>query len=283
MIYSKSGILTSAIYSHWKKWVLSLTAITTLTACPVDSNTVADENLIAMFLVQNDNGQASTTVTFTSRDLAGTNDVDLVAGESIWYQNSDDRGELDKRSDGEYTAILPSAAADIYSFELTREPVDSDQTENRLRFFREISDNHAYLPEPFQSVQAELIQFGPTININWLSVDSSLQLIDGFVIDSSEDSFNAIATCQAENDSIDLAISEGSFAQQNGMTLLEIPVTDNLQDVAGLSPEVIAVTSCEFNVQLVRTANGVTDELLSRRSTATGQVLLDIAIQWAGQ
>lgn len=277
MNHDKLGILQSTIHRYPKRFVLSLTALTTLTACPVDSTSVADENLIAKFLVQNDNGQVSTIVTFTSRDLGGTQDVDLVADESISYQNSEGRGELDKRGDGEYSATVSSAAADIYSFTLTRKSDDS------TLFYREISDNHAYLPEPFQSVQTEPLQFGPSINLNWVAVDNSLQLVDGVVIEGIEESFITNATCQAGNESIEFAIADGSFVEQNGLTVLEIPVTEYLQQVSGLSAAVIAMTSCDFDVQLIRAANGVTDNLLSRRSTARGEVLRNIAIQWTGQ
>lgn len=259
------------------KFVLSLTTIALLTACDVDSTSVTDDNLIATFLVQNDNGQANTTVTFATRDFAGDNTVDLVGVETIWYEQSGVSGELHKSRDGEYTGSLPSEAAGWYSFRLVRE------TGNNVEVSREIIDNHAFLPGSFQSLQAEPLQVGPVISINWALDDNALQSIDGFIAERSEDTFNAIATCQVENETMDLAITEGSIVQQSGISLLDIRVTEHLQQVIGLSAAVIATTSCEFDVQLVRTVIGVTDTSLDRRSSASGQFLHNVTIQWAGQ
>ena len=265
----------SGIRGRLSQGVVLLAAIVSLTACPVSSTSVTDANLIATFLVQNDNGQGSATVTFESRDLAGTHAVDLVAGESVWYEHQKARNELRKISDGKYAASLPSEITGWFSFSVRREDEEL--------LYREVDDNHVYLPETFQSLQVEPLQFGPVIRLNWALSDNSLQSISGFTAGDSEDTFNAIATCQVENESIALAITEGNFVQQNGMSLLEIPVTEYLQQVAGLSTVVIAATTCEFDIQLVRTLAGDTDVYLNRRSSASGQVLQNIAVQWAGQ
>lgn len=277
MKHNKRGILVSINQARLIKSVLSLAVIASLTACDVDSISVTDENLIATFLVQNDNGQASATASFASRDLAGNNVVNLIANESIRYHQDGEGGELQKDRDGEYAASLPSTAAGLYSFTLIRE------LESGGQFTREITDNHVFLPDSFQSLQAEPLQFGPVINLSWALDGNSLQSIDGFIIGNSEDTFNSLAICQLESGPIGLAITEGRFAQQNGMSLLEIPVTEYLQQEANLSAAAIATASCEFDVQLVRTVIGVTDISLDRRSSTSGKVLQNVTIQWTSQ
>ena len=277
MKYNKSKSIVAISKGQWMKCLFSLTAIAVITACDVSSTSVTDTDLVATFLVQNDNGQASATATFTSSDPAGDNTVDLVAGESIWYQNNDVSNELRKRADGEYSAVLATTAAGWYSFNLKR------QSEDRELFTREVNENYVYLPDPIQSVQAEPLQFGSVINLSWAQADNALQSINGFTAERSEDTFNAIATCQLEDESISLAITEGQTAQQDGIVLLEIPVTENLLQVPGLTAASIATLQCEFDVQLVRTMIGVTDVSLNRKSSASGQVLQNITIQWVGQ
>lgn len=274
---NKSQFLLAISQGRWMKCLFSLTAIAALTACEVSSTSVSDADLVATFLVQNDNGQATTSVTFTSSDPAGDNTVDLVDGESIWYQNNDVSNELRKSADGEYSAALASTAAGWYSFALKR------QSEDREQFTREVNENYVYLPDPIQSLQAEPLQFGSVINLSWELADSALQSINGFTAERSQDSFNAIATCQRENEAINLAITDGQTVQQDGIALLEIPVTENLLQVPGLTATAIATIQCEFDVQLVRTMIGVTDVSLSRRSSASGQVLQNVTIQWVGQ
>jgi len=263
--------------SRWIRAVLSLAAVTVLAGCPVDSTSVSDADLIATFLVQNDNGQARTTVTFASSDNAGRNVVNLVAEESISYLQGDVTRELGKSGDGEYTATLPSTAADWYSFILIRE------SEDREYFEQEIVGNYVYLPASFQDLQVEPQQFGAVITVNWAVDNNAPQSINGFTTQTSEDTFNAIASCQQRSGVFDVAITEGQIVQQNGISLLEIPVTEHLQQVSGLSAEAIATLSCEFDVQLVRTIIGATDIALDGRSSARGQVLQNITIQWMGQ
>jgi len=261
--------------------LLAVVAVTLLSACPVSSTAISDADLIAEFLVQNDNGLTSATATFGASDLAGYNRVDLVAGESIAYRpnvlGNRQKTELRKISDGEYRVRLPrDAAAGWYSFALLR--LSEDREEND----REISNNHAYLPGPFQLFQVDTMQSGPALIVNWL-VDSPPPSIDGFTTVISEESFNAIGTCQLGSDLLDVVITEGQIAQQNGMSSLQIPVAEHLQQVLGLSTGAIATANCDFDVQLVRTVNGIADFSLNNKSSAKGQVLKNVAIQWMGQ
>ena len=203
--------------------------------------------------------------------------MDLIARESIFYQRDGQSGELRESSDGEYMISLPSDAAGWYSFTLVRKSEDREQID------REVDDNYVYLPNAFQSVQAQPQQSGSVININWAIDDTTAQSINSFTIDGSEDTFNAIATCQAESGAFDIAITEGELVQQNGLWLLEIPVTQTLAQVTTLTAEAIASASCDFDVQLVRTTIGITDISLNRKSSASGQVLENVSIQWMAQ
>jgi len=256
--------------------VLSLLCATALTACTVDSTSVSDSDLIATFLVQNDNGQSNATVTFTASDNAGRNVVELVAGESVSVQRDGVTNELRKSGDGEYTASLPADAIGWYSFILVRESVE------RELFEREVVENYAYLPGSFQDMQAQSQQSGELINISWTADNNIPQTINGFTTESNEESFNATGTCQGLS-TFDVSISEGQILQQNGMSLLEIPVAEHLRQELGLSAEEIVAVSCAFDVQLIRSINGTTDTSLDNRSSARGQVLQNVAIQWTGQ
>ena len=274
---SKPHSLSSIIRGRVQAGLLSFAAITVLAGCSLNSTSVTDDDLVVDFLVQNDNGQATAVATFSARDPLGDSDVDLVAGESVFYERDGQDGELRESGDSEYSATLSSADAGWFSFNLVR------QSEDRELIDRNVDENYVFLPNAFQSVQAEPLQFGSVISISWASDEEVQQSINGVKLDGSEDTFNAIATCQAEGEVVDISITEGSLVQQNGLSMLEIPVLQNLQQFTGLSTEALAVVSCDFDVQLVRTIIGITDISLDRRSTAVGRVLNNIAIQWMAQ
>ena len=96
--------------------LLALIALPFLTACPIDSTEVDDSNLIANFLVQNDNGVSSAIVTLSSRNLSGNNDVNLIRRESIFYRHEGQEDDLSERDDGVYAVNLPADAGGLYSF-----------------------------------------------------------------------------------------------------------------------------------------------------------------------
>lgn len=258
--------------------VLSLLAMFLLTACLVNSTDVDDSNLIAKFLVQNDNGQTTALVTLDSKDLAGQNEVTLVAGESIFYQRNGQGGELSERDDGEYTASLPDDAEGLYDFTIVRR-LDGD--EDTARFSREVTDNHVYLPNTFQELQAESVQSGSVVSLSWLE-ETVPQDVTGFTIYAVMDTFNAIGSCQNGDEPFDVAITEGRIAQQSGRLLLEIEVVEHLTQVVGLPVDAATTTACEIDVQLVREITGITDDRLNRRSSATGRVLKNVVINFTG-
>ena len=274
------------------QYLLPLFAIPFLGACPVDSTTLTDSDIIANFFVQNDNGNASALVTLESRDLGGTNDVTLIRREAIIFEQDGQSGELSEQDDGEYVASLPANAPGLVTFIIERRSRDTleDREEfantgvNPLFFF--IDDNQVYLPDTFQELVAEPVQIGSVIDISW-RVDDTQQVVDGFTVPAAVESFNAIASCQSAESGIDttfdLAITEGQITQEDGRQLLQIAVTDQLTQLPGLTAEMAATTSCEFDVQLVRDTSGTTDTALDRRSTATGQTLLNLPVQWSAQ
>ena len=65
--------------------------------------------------------------------------------------------------------------------------------------------------------------------------------------------------------------------------LLEIAVADHLTQELGLSGVALVETTCEFDIQLVRDISGTIDTALNRDSTALGQVLQNLMVQWAAQ
>ena len=274
---SKPDSLSSIIRGRVQAGLVSLAAITALAGCSLNSTSVTDDDLVVDFLVHNDSGQTTAGATFSARHPLGDSDVDLVAAESVFFESDGQDGELGESGDSEYSATLSSADAGWFSFNLVR------QSEDRELIDRSVDENYVFLPNAFQSVQAEPLQFGSVISISWASDDEGQQSINGVKLDSSEDTFNAIATCQAEGEVVDIAITEGSLVQQNGLSMLEIPVLQNLQQFTGLSTEALAAVSCDFDVQLVRMMIGITDISLDRRSTAVGRVLNNVAIQWMAQ
>jgi len=284
-----SSIFQNTTHKQGTRCLLPLLTIPFLSACPVDSTTLDDSDLIANFFVQNDNGEASALVTLESRDLGGTNDVTLIRREGIFFEQDGLIGELDEEDDGEYVASLPANASGLVTFNIERLTRDSrediedfaDTAVNPLFF--DIDDNQVYLPDTFQELVAEPVQIGSVINISW-RVDDTQQVIDGFTVPAVVESFNAIAVCQSGIDNaFDLAITEGQITREDGRQLLQIAVTDQLTQIPGLTAEVVATTSCEFDVQLVRDVSGTTDTALDRRSTATAQTLLNVPVQWSAQ
>lgn len=292
MKHDFSNIFQNIHQKHQAKCLLPLLAIPFMSACPVDSTTLNDSELIANFFVQNDNGNASALVTLESEDLGGTNDVTLIRREAIFFEQDGQSGELSEEDDGEYAASLPVNASGLVTFTIQRR--SRDTLEDREEFanttvnpvFFEIDDNQVYLPDTFQELVAEPVQIGSVIDISW-RVDDTQLVIEGFTRPAAIESFNAIANCQSMESGIDttfdLAITEGQITQEDGRQLLQIAVTTQLTQVPGLTAEVAATTSCEFDVQLVRDTSGTTDTALDRRSTATGQTLLNLPVQWSAQ
>ena len=291
MKHKFSSIFQNTFHKRSAQSFLSLLTIPLLTACPVDSTSISDSDIIANFFVQNDNGEASALVTLGSRDLGGRNDVTLSGREAIFFEQDGQGGELREEDDGEYTASLPANASGLFTFTIERMSRDfeedfADQAFNPLFF--EIDNNQAYLPDTFQELVAEPVQLGPEIDISW-RVDDTQQIINGFTVPAAVESFNAIANCQnsdqsaSDDSSFDIAITEGQITQEGGRQLLKIAVTEQLTQVLNLSAEVAALTACEFDVQLVRDINGTTDIALDRRSTASGQTLKNLSVQWSAQ
>jgi len=260
----------------------ALIALPLLTACPIDSTEVDDSSLIADFLVQNNNGESSAVVTFSSRNLSGNNEVNLTRQESIFYRHEGQEDDLNERDDGVYAVNLPAEASGLYSFTIVRMTEEEFNETDRPPFFREIDDNHVFLPETFQELQAEAVQVGSSLNISW-RIDDTLQTINGFTTPAAVDSFNAIASCQNNDGPFDVAITDGQLTQQSDRLMLDIAVTEHLSQVLGMPIDSVATSLCDFDIQLNRNVAGTTDTRLDRRSVATGQVLQNLTIQWTSQ
>ena len=265
---------------------LSLVAIPFLAACPVDSTTILDSDILANFFVQNDNGEASVLVTLQTEDLSGSNDVTLVQREALFVEQDDLVIELQEEDDGEYIANLPANASGLYTFTIERLAQDEldDSIGDSIPRFVDIDDNQAYLPDTFRELVAEPVQIGPVIEISW-RVDDTGQTINGFTLPAAVESFNALASCQSAGDTtlFEIAITNAPITQERGRQILQIAVNEHLTEVLNLSADLAATTACEFDVQLVRDITGTTDPALDNRSTAAGQTLLNVPVQWSAQ
>jgi len=276
--------LRNAYKKNWSRarYLSALIAVPLLTACPIDSTEVDDSSLIADFLVQNNNGQSSAIVTLSSRNLSGNNEVNLIRQESIIYRHEGQEDDLDEREDGVYAVNLPAETSGLYSFTIVRMTEEEFNETDRPPFFRELDDNHVFLPETFQELQAESVQVGSSLNISW-RIDDTLQTINGFTTPAAVDSFNAIASCQNNDGPFDVAITDGQLTQQSNRLMLDIAVTEHLTQVLNMSVESVAISLCDFDIQLNRNVAGTTDTRLDGRSVATGQVLQNLTIQWTSQ
>lgn len=268
---------TSLVHKSWIRGALTCIAVPALVACPVNSTSVDDADLIAQILVQNDNGSGRVRVDFGFSDAAGRNKVDLTADETISYEFNGTGQELPQTGDGEYSINLPVVTPGWYTFTLLRASADGDN------IYREISSNFTYLPNSFESVQAATAQSGEVLNVSWIADEETQYLIDDFAVTGSDDSFNAIAACTSRDNNFDVVVTDASINTRDGISTLNIPVAAHLSQVLNMSAPEIAAASCDFDVQLVRTIVGSTDPTLDSRSTATGQVLTNLSIQWAGQ
>jgi len=266
------------------QFIPSLLSLPLLAACSVDSTTISDAELIANFLVQNDNGESSAIVTLETDDLSGTSDVTLIRREAIFFEQDGEGGELSEEDDGEYVATLPTNASGLYTFIIERLRQDEFNTSGRVPVLFEIDDNQVFLPDTFQELVAEPVQIGPVINISW-RVDDTQQIVSGFAVPAAAESFNAIASCIGDtpDSAFNIALNEGQITQTNGRQLLQIAVTDQLTLESGFSAETVATIMCDFDVQLVREITGTTDVALNRDSTAVGQTLLNVPVQWSAQ
>lgn len=286
MKHSISSTFQNTTQKHSVQCLLSVLALSALAACSIDSTAVSDSELIANFLVQNDNGEASAVVTLETDDLSGTSDVTLIRREAIFFEQDGEGGELSEEDDGEYVATLPDNASGLYTFIIERLRQDEFDNDGRIPELFEIDDNQVYLPDTFQELVAEPVQVGSVINISW-RVNDTQQLANGFAVPAAIESFNAIASCSdnvsAASSVFDIAITEGQITQESGRQLLQIAVTDQLSQVSGLTAEAVTSVMCEFDVQLVRQSTGTTDVLLNRDSTAVGQTLLNFPVQWSAQ
>jgi len=257
-----------------------------LAACPVDSTTIVDSDILANFFVQNNNGEASALVTLQTENLSGSNDVTLVRREALFVEQNGLVTELQESGDGTYIASLPANATGLVTFTIERlaqDEFDDSRGDSNLRFI-DIDNNQAFLPDTFQELVAEPAQSGPGIDISW-RVDDTQQTINGFTVPAAVESFNALASCQSAGDinQFDIAITEAPITQQSGRQTLQIAVSEHLTEVLNLSAEVAATATCEFDIQLVRDITGTTDTALDRRSTAAGQTLLNEPVQWSAQ
>ena len=257
------------------QYFLSLVTIPFLAACTVDSTTLSDSDILANFFVQNDNGDASVLVTLSTENLSGSNDVTLTRREALFFEQDGQIVELSEEDDGEYAASLPANSSGLFTFIIERLSQE------------DIDNNRAYLPDTFQELVAEPAQIGPVIELSWRT-DDTQQVINGFTVPAAVESFNAVASCQSpgtesDNTPFALALSEGQIAQEGGRQVLEIAATEQLTQLLNLSAEAAASTSCEFDVQLVRDITGTADNALDNRSTAGGQTLLNVPVQWSAQ
>ena len=111
------------------------------------------------------------------------------------------------------------------------------------------------------------------------------QIVSGFAVPAAAERFNAIASCIGDtpDSAFNIALNEGQITQTNGRQLLQIAVTDQLTQESGFSAETVATIMCDFDVQLVREITGTTDVALNRDSTAVGQTLLNVPVQWSAQ
>ena len=278
MKHNFSSSFKHTIRKRGMRYFLPLLTVPVLAACSVDSTTVDDSDLLANFFVQNDNGNATALVTLTTEDLNGSNDVTLVRREAIFFEHNGLTVELNEEDDGEYEADLPANASGPVTFTIERVT-----TTTPPRLF-DIDENRTFLPDTFQELVAEPVQTGQVLDLSW-RVDNTQQIIDGFAVPAAVESFNALANCLTPDDDtpFDIAITEGLITQQDGRQFLQIAVTEHLTGVLNLSAEITAATSCEFDVQLVRDITGTTDTDLDSRSTASGQTLMNVAVQWAAQ
>ena len=253
-----------------------------LSACAVDSTEVDDSDLIADILVQNDNGVSSAVVNLSVDDLSGNTDVNLIRQESIFYSHNGEEDGLEERDDGEYVVAVPDNSPGLYTFTIVRRAETVFEDSNRPASLREIHNNQVFLPEMFQELQVDPVQTGSGVNISW-RLDDTFQSVNGFSTRAAVESFSAIGICQNSDGSLDVAITDGEFIPQGNSVLLEIAVAEHLTQELGLSGVALVETTCEFDIQLVRDISGTIDTALNRDSTALGQVLQNLMVQWAAQ
>ena len=253
-----------------------------LSACAVDSTEVDDSDLIADILVQNDNGVSSAVVNLSVDDLSGNTDVNLIRQESIFYSHNGEEDGLEERDDGEYVVAVPDNSPGLYTFTIVRRAETVFEDSNRPASLREIHNNQVFLPEMFQELQVDPVQTGSGVNISW-RLDDTFQSVNGFSTRAAVESFSAIGICQNSDGSLDVAITDGEFIPQGNSVLLEIAVAEHLTQELGLSGVALVETTCEFDIQLVRDISGTIYTALNRDSTALGQVLQNLMVQWAAQ
>ena len=96
--------------------------------------------------------------------------------------------------------------------------------------------------------------------------------------------FTSTADYGVDSDS-DVFITTGSVSRFFLWECLSwfVLVTDQLTQESGFSAETVATIMCDFDVQLVREITGTTDVALNRDSTAVGQTLLNVPVQWSAQ